>query len=366
MYAAIAPWVDDVPPEAFVWMPAHTAVHDIGVRMMGNAQPLQQADLEANRLADLDAKHAVGEHRVPEDIRETVAEYENSITTAAGWLARSTLAASNLSGVRGETKRDSCASRRAATAAATHRATMRAQLRRDRAQPAPLRDPTSGGHQLAYSMRQWECKCCLRSGTWDRMARQRCPGPPAGRWASAAARKRLNALRARPTTQIQPPLEHRTRYTAGITWCEVCGAYAHTRARLLYAACSGPPAVRAGGGRQQQLARLRHGLHPHTGRKLGEEWPAPPARKRRRSPTPPPPKRDRASTTAAAGHRCIGPRVEAIRQRLLHRTPGADAEPDEGASDAIEPPPQRLMSRLEAMRLRIAARVAAERQPMDP
>ena len=332
-------------------MPAHTAVHDIGVRVMGNAEVLQPADRDANRAADFDAKRAVEEHRVPEEIRNEVARYENSITTAAGWLARATLAASNLVGVHGEAKRDSCASRKAAAAAATHRATLRAQLRRERAPLVARRDPAEGGHLLAYGRRLWHCKCCMHSGTWDRMAAQRCPGPPEGRWASSALRRRMAALRLLPTTTRRPPLEHQTRSTANITWCEVCGAYAHTRARLLNATCPGAPEERAGGGRLQQLNRLRKGLHPHTGRVLGEDTPAPvrPQRKRKRPPD------------AAAGNRCIGPRVEAVRRRVLLRSRGAAAPSDEHATDTSAPAP-RLSPRLEALRLRIADREAKRRR----
>ena len=339
---------------------------------MGNSQVLQPADRDANRSADMDAKRAVEEHRVPEDIRNSVAEYENAITTAAGWLARATLAASNLTGVHGTAKRDSCASRRAAAAAATHRATVRAQLRRERAPLVPRRDPAEGGHQLAYRLRQWHCKCCMRSGTWDRMAGQRCQGPPEGRWASSALRRRMAALRAASSTTVPPPLEHQTRVTADITWCEVCGAYAHTRARLMNATCPGAPAERAGGGRQQQLYRLRKGLHPHTGQVLGEETPAMMRPKRARSPaTRTTSKRKRGHADATDGNRSMGPRVEAIRQRLLLRTQDATSTnaaamgPAHGDHGAADLPAPRILPRLEAMRLRIAARADTEHQDME-
>ena len=50
--------MDDADEGAVVWMPAHTAAHDVGNKCLGNGQKLTLTDRRANNVADTHAKLA--------------------------------------------------------------------------------------------------------------------------------------------------------------------------------------------------------------------------------------------------------------------------------------------------------------------
>ena len=61
---------------------------------------------------------------------------------------------------------------------------------------------------------------------------------------------------------------HKPLRSGTVVWCQVCGAFAESRAQRLAGHCLGPPPVRLGGGRRAQLLDLRAGLHPVSSTKL--------------------------------------------------------------------------------------------------
>ena len=219
------------------------------------------------------------------------------------------------------------------------------------------------------------------------MAPQRCRGPPAGRWASTAAQRRLAARALATTNSAEMPTEHAIRSTAGVEWCETCGAYAFQRARLMAQPCPGPILSWAGGGRQQQLRRLRRGRHPHTGRPLVEDGTADVRSEAPAIPVlppillaviadaafglvpapesvPAPPLLDTLAPSERAGHveaaarphRILGPRVEAIRQRLISNLGERARSRSRSRSAHAEAAGQPLGPRVEAIRQRLRQR----------
>ena len=50
--------MDDEVGNPVDWMPAHTAVHDIGVKLKSNGEPLTESDRKMNDKADALAKSA--------------------------------------------------------------------------------------------------------------------------------------------------------------------------------------------------------------------------------------------------------------------------------------------------------------------
>ena len=59
---------------------------------------------------------------------------------------------------------------------------------------------------------------------------------------------------------------HSLKLTGGIVWCNNCAAYTQERFKALRAPCSGPQHARSRGG---QLANLRSGKHPLSGKVIG-------------------------------------------------------------------------------------------------
>ncbi len=163
--------IDDTPPEAFVWMPSHCGVDEVGRVRIGDGTMLSEIDRISNDLADTHAKEAVEEHRVPEEIRQRVRDEARRVREIAMWLGRVTcLAGGDKDGGR---RRDSEASRRRAG----HRRD-RGRVRKDaRGQQAALRP---GPRLLA-------CLEPMRRRIAARVAARRCGTPGGGAAAGEAS-----------------------------------------------------------------------------------------------------------------------------------------------------------------------------------
>ena len=102
--------VDDTPLDAFVWMPAHCSMDEVGVVRLGNGSLLTETDRRGNALADEYAKAAVEAHRVPSAVRQRLRDAAKEVQAIAKWLGRVTHLAGHQAGPQ---RRDSEASRRA-------------------------------------------------------------------------------------------------------------------------------------------------------------------------------------------------------------------------------------------------------------
>ena len=111
---------------------------------------------------------------------------------------------------------------------------------------------------------------CRRSGRAADMARSRCPGSAVDRWHA-----KIGAL---AEVGITSSFGHCRMLTGDVLWCNLCGAYALDKAVGMAQPCPGPPTLQLslrGGGRGQQLNRLRRGCHPKSGVYLDEPIPEP-------------------------------------------------------------------------------------------
>ncbi len=180
MFKMVFSAIDDVPPEAFVWMPARTRRHDVGRLLLGDGTPLAERDRRANSMADVLAKRAVAAHRVSKATRQCVEAEDDRVRAAAMWLGRVAHLANNRAGAP---HRDSEASRRRAQSSLAARALAAS---RDHVRLGHLaraaRPWEQGGHRLVRRGVVWACVTCkLRSGKWSVIAPQRCGGPAAAR-----------------------------------------------------------------------------------------------------------------------------------------------------------------------------------------
>ena len=117
-----------------IWMPAHTAEHDVGVLLKSNGEALTEADRRTNDAADSLAKAAARGRRLQQDLRDRLQREAAEVSEMALWLAKVTVRANNVPLVGGGTVRDSLA--RAGGPPAAHRGRKRA------AEPAAL-EPAS-------------------------------------------------------------------------------------------------------------------------------------------------------------------------------------------------------------------------------
>ncbi len=183
VFNLLLPAVDDKPPQAFVWMPAHTLAASVGVAALGDGSRLTAVDRSANQGADLGAKLAVEAHRVALPIRRAYKAHDAKVTALAKWVGKVTYHANHRPR---EPHRDSEASRAAAAKAARRRAALRDQRP---ARRCPVLRPVShGGHHLVFADGKWVCAMCRRcSSKWTVLAPQRCSGSAAVQWAKSAA-----------------------------------------------------------------------------------------------------------------------------------------------------------------------------------
>ena len=155
MFAAL----EGVPPEAMVWMPAHTSEDDIGIALLGDGSRLSKVDRDSNAETDRLAKEAVKEHRVPKVIRDQLKRQDALTEATARWVARATHAAGHQKSMP---FRDTEASRQMAAIAAQRRAKLRADGGRPRRNATTVRPVALGGHRLHRDAGVWTCACCRK------------------------------------------------------------------------------------------------------------------------------------------------------------------------------------------------------------
>ena len=210
--------LDDVPPEAVVWMPAHTAEHKVGESRLSNGDLLTHPDRNANQRADTEAKAAARVYALSREVILDVQHKARVVQETAKWLGHATWLATH-----GEppAPRDSEASR--ATA-------MLAKASQFTSGPADSNAGKKRSDPLARAR--------------DKTVQER-----VARWTRRAA-----------TTRTERP--HQLMMSGNIVWCNICGAYAAGHAVHIARGCPGPVDLSAAGGRAQQLRRLRAGKHP--------------------------------------------------------------------------------------------------------
>jgi len=92
-WAPISLYLECTGSDNVVWMPAHTAEHDVGVLRLSDGQPLSEEDRAGNDEADRLAKDAVEAFRVPPALRSALSSYARKVIDVATWIGRATLAA---------------------------------------------------------------------------------------------------------------------------------------------------------------------------------------------------------------------------------------------------------------------------------
>ena len=261
--------LDGTPASDVVWMPAHTAVHDVGVRCLSDGSLLTWHDRLGNSMADELAKAAALAHRVPARVRQSIREEEELVDGTARWLAHVTLLANAQPAPDGAPivpLRDSAASRQAANVAKSARLAARAAAGSRPRLARALRPVRLGGHLIQREGPRVRCLVCRRSSMkYLPFASQQCSGPMTVSWSSSAQ----STVRA----DRRDAHGHVRSVSGDVIWCTICGSYATNVAKGLQRPCVGPPSRVGwrGGGRRQQLAALRAGFHPRTGAALGSE-----------------------------------------------------------------------------------------------
>lgn len=259
VYALLFAALDDTPVESIVWMPAHQADGMAGKLARSDGKWLTADDIRGNREADVLAKRAVEEHRVPKLTRNQWTASIAETKARAKWIARATYLANNLEAYPFS---DSEASRRAADLAQAKRT--REGKKPKRLKPAAIARPVAlGGHVLVEAAwgatSGWRCSLCrLRSANWNKIAPSSCSGSAARRWADSATRMaEAGATNGRG---------HRRVLSGEVVWCQICGSYADARAKGLADVCKGPPKASSNGngGMRGQLKALQKGRHPRT------------------------------------------------------------------------------------------------------
>ena len=288
--------LDDTPRSNVVWMPAHTAAHQVGIAHRGDGSILTSADRYCNALADSHAKIAARHSRVSKALRDDLHSHSCGIVLAMRWLGVATWDA-NHSGPNSNL-RDSTASKSAAAAsrARLHASRYHGVKRAFRPAFAPL-SPAEGGHLLLGTPEASWCSVCLVRGPYRSLAEKPCSGLRNVAWRRVAADGAVSAGD-----------EHSLRSTGAVQWCLKCGSFSESRAKLLAHPCTGhiTQAQRnTGGGRYQQLHLLQKGLHPKSGRPLVGNTRPPDL-----GPAP-------ALATASS---CAAERLSALRQRVRDRT----------------------------------------------
>eukprot|EP00929_Paragymnodinium_shiwhaense_P102607 TRINITY_DN65803_c0_g1_i3.p1 TRINITY_DN65803_c0_g1~~TRINITY_DN65803_c0_g1_i3.p1 ORF type:complete len:967 (+),score=210.69 TRINITY_DN65803_c0_g1_i3:52-2952(+) len=262
VHALLFAALDSTPPEAMVWMPAHTTEADVGRAELGDGSLLSAQDRWANAEADKLAKKAVEQHRVPKHLRDELKKREELVESTARWVAMATWAA----GSQAEFPfRDTDASRTAARRLPSEDSGAK---RKQKSKVVVLRPVALGGHTLARCRFGWQCvKCKVRAKTYGKIAPRQCSGNATARWAEKA--QELAGLG-------MPSAGGHTRVLSGeLLWCTKCGAYASSVARGLAKPCPGKVQSSSRGGMAGQLRTLLAGKHPVTRKRLPEPLPEP-------------------------------------------------------------------------------------------
>ena len=226
-------------PSDVTWMPAHTYVSDVGIKLRGDGVPITALHRLGNSLADNQAKLAAGQHAVSQQIVDLLGDFSSQALTALQWLGRVSWLATHHGKLLA---RDSEASRLRAGVVKRSRVAQR--------QPAP----SWGGRPPTPSVKP------------PRAATQR-----AARWCLRAANGGSHADGSRP--DLGRHCSHRLMRSCDTFWCLRCGAYASLRGAGLAAPCTGPAPRSAAGGRAQQLRFLKRGLHPKTRQRMAPSMP---------------------------------------------------------------------------------------------
>ena len=94
------------------------------------------------------------------------------------------------------------------------------------------------------------------------METKHCKGSISRRWKGKAAVSIVEQCEP----AVQASMVHRIWYSGDIIWCSVCGCYGEHKARGLTTFCQGKfEGIWKGGGRVQQLKKLKSNVHPKTG-----------------------------------------------------------------------------------------------------
>ncbi len=91
------------------WMPAHTAIHDVGVLIKSNGETLTSEDWQANAIADRQAKSAAAVRQVQRWLKEKFEREADEVAEMARWLAAVTLQANRFRLDDGTVVRDTTA-----------------------------------------------------------------------------------------------------------------------------------------------------------------------------------------------------------------------------------------------------------------
>ena len=91
---------------AVTWMPAHTALHDVGVKECSDGHLLTASDRLANAEADRLAKSAVENDRVARRVVNRVADVGRRVHAIATWIGQATVIANDYKAPDGRSLRD--------------------------------------------------------------------------------------------------------------------------------------------------------------------------------------------------------------------------------------------------------------------
>ncbi len=100
---------DGQSPMPVTWMPAHTAIHDVGVLIKSNGEALTSEDRQANAIADRQAKSAAAVRQVQRWLKEKFEREADEVAEMARWLAAVTLQANRFRLDDGTVVRDTTA-----------------------------------------------------------------------------------------------------------------------------------------------------------------------------------------------------------------------------------------------------------------
>ena len=90
-----------------------------------------------------------------------------------------------------------------------------------------------------------------------------CKGSVCRKWKGKAAASIVEHVEE---PAIQASKVHNLWYSGDVIWCSVCGCYGEHKARGLTTLCQGKfEGIWKGGGRVQQLKKLKSNVHPKTG-----------------------------------------------------------------------------------------------------
>jgi len=107
VWAVVKAASDDGTTTPIVWMPAHTAEHEVGIRVKSDGTVLTARDRHANDTADRFAKTAAEGRRFKRNLRDMVKQEAEELAEMAIWLAKVTMHANKFPLPDGTAIRDS-------------------------------------------------------------------------------------------------------------------------------------------------------------------------------------------------------------------------------------------------------------------